>query len=77
MHHHRVNHSSINETPDEDVFKYIAGAIVKRNKKMEKFEKISCFFKSSNDGIENGAHWSNRYKVKDFNEDFKVDLLLL
>ena len=30
---------------------------------MQRFDDISCYFKSDNGGVENGAQWKHRYKV--------------
>ena len=60
----RTNDPATQETPDADVFQFLAGEIVKHNKKMEKFDNISCYYKSNNRGVENGAQWLQRYKVR-------------
>ena len=55
--------SRSHETADADVFHHLASSIVRRNKKMQRFDDISCYFKSDNGGVENGAQWKHRYKV--------------
>ena len=45
------------------MFLHLASSIVRRNKKMQRFDYISCYFKSVNGGVENGAQWKHRYKV--------------
>ena len=60
----RTNDPAIQETPEADVFQFLAGEIVKHNKKMKKFDNISCYYKSNNRGVENGAQWLQRYKVR-------------
>ena len=59
----RVDGSRSHETADADVFLHLASSIVRRNKKMQRFDDISCYFKSDNGGVENGAQWKHRYKV--------------
>ena len=62
----RTNDSTTQQTPDADVFQFLASEIVKYNKKMEKFDNISCYYKSNNRGVENGAQWLQRYKVRNW-----------
>ena len=60
----RTNDPAIQKTPDADVFQFLAGEIVKHNKKMKEFDNVSCYYKSNNRGVENGAQWLQRYKVR-------------
>ena len=48
------------ETPDEDVFRYIAGNIIGRSKKYSN-RNISCYYRAKN-GVENGYRLLNRYR---------------
>ena len=49
-----------NETPDEDVFRYIATNIIGQNQKYSA-RNISCYYKAEG-GVENGYRMSERYR---------------
>ena len=49
-----------NETPDEDVFRYLATNIIEHNKKYSA-RNISCYYKAES-GVENGYRMSERYR---------------
>ena len=49
-----------NETPDEDVFRYIATNIIGQNQKYSA-RNISCYYKAES-GVENGYRMSERYR---------------
>ena len=48
------------DTPDGDVFRHIAGNIIKHNKKYSE-RNISCYFRADR-GLENGYSLANRYR---------------
>ena len=50
----------VNETPDEDVFRYIATNIIGQNQKYSA-RNISCYYKAES-GVENGYRMSERYR---------------
>ena len=52
-----------NETPDEDVFRYIATNIIGQNQKYSA-RNISCYYKAEG-GVENGYRMSERYYRKE------------
>ena len=49
-----------NETPDEDVFRYLAANIIGQNQKYSA-RNISCYYKAES-GVENGYRMSERYR---------------